>query len=184
MIINTPNINHVGTQNISTDRLLLRKVTNEDSLPLFFGLLNQPEFIYYTNKSPITKEQSLEYTKVVQEKYKQLDYYNWVIEEKSSKNIVGMINLKVMDKNNCVEFNYATDSRFTNKGYMTEALQAVIHFALETMSVNRIQGGCAIENIASKRVMEKCGLSFEGTLKKYIKLSDGYHDMYMFAITK
>ena len=44
-------------------------------------------------------------------------------------------------------------------------------------------GGCAVENTASKRVMEKCGMNFEGTLKKYLKLKDGYHDMHMFSLT-
>ncbi|MGN1222825.1 MAG: GNAT family N-acetyltransferase [Christensenellales bacterium] len=32
--------------------------------------------------------------------------------------------------------------------------------------------------------MEKCGLNQEGVLKEYIKLSDGYHDMYMYALTR
>lgn len=36
-------------------------------------------------------------------------------------------------------------------------------------------------NIASRRVMEKCGLEKEGVLRDYIKLVDGYHNMIMFA---
>jgi len=177
-------INHIGTKTIFTDRLFLRKATIDDALALCSGLFNQPEFLYYTNKQPVTREQTTDYLKAIQEKYKQLDYYNWVIEEKLTKNIVGMINLRVLDKNNSVEFNYATDNRYTNNGYMTETLSSIINFALNTMKVNRVQGGCAVENIASKRVMEKCGLYFEGTLKKYLKLNDGYHDMHMYAITK
>ena len=93
-----------------------------------------------------------------------------------------MINFRVNDFNDSVEFNYATDNRHTNKGYMTEALKRVTQFALEDLGVNRIQGGCVIENLASKRVIEKCGYVFEGVLKSYVKLSDGYHDMNMFAI--
>lgn len=79
-------------------------------------------------------------------------------------------------------FNYAIDNRFTGNGYMTETLESVKNFAFNRMKVHRFEGGCVITNIASKRVMEKCGLKFEGTLKDYVKLSDGYHDMYMFAV--
>ena len=93
-----------------------------------------------------------------------------------------MINFRVNDFNDSVEFNYATDNRYTNNGYMTEALKRVTKFALEDLCVNRIQGGCVVENLASKRVIEKCGYGFEGVLKAYIKLCDGYHDMNMFAI--
>ena len=78
-------------------------------------------------------------------------------------------------------FNYAIDNRFTNNGYMTEALLCVKNFAFFQIKVHRFEGGCVVENFASKRVMEKCGLTQEGVLKDYIKLADGYHDMIMFA---
>ena len=94
-----------------------------------------------------------------------------------------MVNLKIFDRNDSVEFNYAIDNRYTCNGYMTETLKEIINFALNRLKVNRIQGGCCVENLASKKVMEKCGMNFEGTLKKYIKLEDGYHDMYLFSIT-
>ena len=65
---------------------------------------------------------------------------------------------------------------------MTEALNLVKDYCLNELKVNRFQGGCCVKNIASKRVMEKCGMQCEGILRKYIILDDGYHDMYMFSI--
>ena len=65
---------------------------------------------------------------------------------------------------------------------MTEALLLVKNFCLNEINVNRFQGGCCIENIASKKVMEKCGMIHEGILRNYIILEDGYHDMHMFSI--
>ena len=32
--------------------------------------------------------------------------------------------------------------------------------------------------------MQKCNMHFEGTLKDYLHLADGYHDMHMFSVTK
>ena len=67
---------------------------------------------------------------------------------------------------------------------MTEALNGVKEFAFNKMKINRFEWGCVRTNIASKRVMEKCELNQEGVLKEYIKLTDGYHDMYMYALTR
>ena len=173
---------HLGTKELETDRLLLRRLAFEDADPLFYGLRNQPEFLYYTNKEKITLEEQYELFSKLDEKYKEKTYYNWVIVLKSTNEIVGMVNFRVNEFNDSVEFNYATDNRHTNKGYMTEALKRVTRFALEDMCVNRIQGGCVTKNIASKRVIEKCGYTFEGVLRSYIKLVDGYHDMNMFSI--
>ena len=64
----------------------------------------------------------------------------------------------------------ASDLGFNNyidfgNGYMTETLLKIKDFALNEVKINRFQGGCAVENIASKRVIEKCGFVFEGVLK-------------------
>lgn len=175
---------HQGTKVLKTKRLILRPIQFEDWQELFYGLRNQPEFLYYANKKRASKKQQKQSLENIAEKYKNLDYYNWVLTQKTDGKIVGQIVLKVMEVNQCVEFSYATDNRFCGKGYMTEALDCIINFAINKIKVQRIQGGCATQNIASKKVMQKCNMNFEGTLKGYLKLSDGFHDMHMFALTK
>ena len=83
-----------------------------------------------------------------------------------------------------MEFNYAIDKKHQCNGYMTEALSTVKDFAINKLNVNRFFGGCEINNIASKRVMEKCNLKYECTLHNHLKLKDGYHDMLVFVATK
>ena len=173
---------HLGTQELLTNRLKLRKIKKEDALELFEGIRNQEEFLYYTNKEKVSLENHLKALENIDEKYQNLDYYNWIIEELDSDKIVGMITFKVFEINDSVEFSYAIDNRYTRKGYMSEALKIVLDFALNKMKVNRIQGGCVIENIASRKVMEKCNMHHEGILKSYLKLKDGYHDLHMFSL--
>lgn len=173
---------HIGTLPIETTRLKLRKFNIADSEEIFYGFRNQPEFLYYTNKQAVTLQEQIDSLKDIDEKYKNKDYYNWLITLKQTGEIIGAINFNVNLRNDSVMFNYAIDNRHTLKGYMTEALNAVKEFAFNQIKVNRFEGGCATENTASKRVMEKCNLQHEGILKQYIKLVDGYHDMHMFAI--
>ena len=173
---------HLGTQELVTSRLKLRKIKKEDALEIFEGIRNQEEFLYYANKEKVNLEDHLKALENIDEKYKNLDYYNWIIEELDGNKIVGMITFKVFEVNDSVEFSYAIDNRYTRRGYMSEALKIVLDFALNKMKVNRIQGGCVVENIASKKVMEKCNMHHEGILKSYLKLKDGYHDLHMFSL--
>lgn len=175
-------MNHVGTIKLESERLILRRFTKEDSNEIFLGFVNQEEFLYYANKKKRTLEEEIKSLENIDDKYLKLDYYNWVITLKDNGAIIGSINLRVEDINETVEFNYVIDNRYTKKGYMTEALCLVKDFCLNNLLVNRFQGGCCIENIASKKVMEKSGMTHEGILRNYIILEDGYHDMHMFSI--
>lgn len=172
---------HLGTKNLLSKRLVLRRITESDAEEIYNGYINQPEVLYYLNKEKRTLEEEKKSLVGIENKYLNSDYYNWIITLKSTGNIIGMITLEVEEINEMVEFTYAIDNRYTNLGYMTEALNLVKDFCLNEIGVNRFQGGCVIENIASKRVMEKCNMKQEGILRNYIILKDGYHDMYMFS---
>jgi [ribosomal protein S5]-alanine N-acetyltransferase len=54
-----------------------------------------------------------------------------------------------------LDFGYALAQDKWGKGYMTEALDALLTFAFETLSANRIFAECETQNIGSFRVMEK-----------------------------
>lgn len=175
-------MNHLGTKLLESDRLILRKFSEQDAEELFMGYINQDDFLYYANKEKRTLEEEKNILAKMCKKYENLDYYNWLITRKEDSKIIGSINLTVNERNDSVEFNYVIDNRYTNKGYMTEALLTIKDFCLNQLYVKRFQGGCCVENVASKKVMEKCNMQYEGTLREYIKLKDGYHDMYLFSV--
>ena len=63
-------------------------------------------------------------------------------------------------------------------------LRPVREFAVDALHANRFFGGCEVGNLASARVMEKCGLRFEGVLRSHLKLRDGYHDMRVYSFIR
>ena len=172
---------HLGTVTLENENLILRRVEKGDTESIFNGVINQEEFLYYANKKRVTLPECSEWVEKILTSYANLDYYNWAIVTKAGE-FVGLVHFRVIDKNDSVEFSYAIDRAFTGKGYMTQALKLVLDFALNEMKVNRIQGACALKNVASRRVMEKCNMLCEGKLRKYIRLSDGYHDAFMFSL--
>ena len=173
---------NIGTRTIKTERLILRRLSETDAKDLYEGFVNQESFLYYANKEKRTLEEEIESLKGIDEKYADLKYYNWLIT--IDNKAIGAIHLNVYDHDEAVEFSYAIDDRYKGNGYMTEALEAVRDYCLNEMEANRIFGGCEINNIASKRVMEKCRFVCEGIIRDHLKLKDGYHDMYMFSFIR
>ena len=62
------------------------------------------------------------------------------------------------------ELGYHIAKNFTGHGYATEAVGAFLPLIMQKLGISEIQGICLAENIASRRVLEKCGfvLAFEG----------------------
>ena len=75
-------------------------------------------------------------------------------------------------------------SEVRGKGYTTEAAKAVVKH-LQNIGFERIEAFANIENVASQRVMEKIGMEYEGTLKKYdLRRNGSLYDAKMYAITE
>ena len=175
---------HLGTKVLESSRLRLRRFEEKDAYEIYEGFINQEGFLYYANKEKRTLEEEKESLKGIDEKYGNNEYYNWLITLKDTSKIIGAINLNVDNFNESFEFNYAIDDRYKSNGYMTEALTLVKDFIINEVKANRFYGGCEINNIASKRVMEKCGLVYEGVIRNHLKLRDGYHDLLSFSFIR
>lgn len=83
---------------------------------------------------------------------------------------IGLINIS-MD-NRRAEVCYFINPDYWNDGCATECLQAMLRFGFDLLGLKRISGRCMSINHASRRVMEKCGLLYEGTARCEI-LKDG-----------
>jgi [ribosomal protein S5]-alanine N-acetyltransferase len=62
--------------------------------------------------------------------------------------------------------------KFCKGGYGTEILHAFLAFGFETLGMHRVYGKCDELNIPSARLMEKCGLTYEGTIREHVWLRD------------
>jgi len=71
---------------------------------------------------------------------------------------------------------------YWGKGYATEAVRAVLKFGFRVLKLHRMEAGCAVDNIASIRVLEKVGMQMEGQRRKVLPLQQGWSDNYEFAI--
>jgi RimJ/RimL family protein N-acetyltransferase len=71
------------------------------------------------------------------------------------------------------EIGYWIDSRFSGKGFMTEAVQGLIYFAETELAAKRIEIRCDSNNLKSRNIPEKLGFSLEGTFHHDALSADG-----------
>lgn len=76
---------------------------------------------------------------------------------------IGYVQLVPIDEG--FEVGYHIAKEYTGNGYATEALKALLEYMAKVKKLDSIYGICLSENVASKKVMEKCGFTkeFEGT---------------------
>ena len=83
-------------------------------------------------------------------------YTLWFMELKDSENeIIGTLSFKGIDDKGIVEIGYGINEGYENKGYMTEAVRAIVKWASEQPNVNHIEAEAEECNFASIRVLEK-----------------------------
>ncbi|ARI75532.1 GNAT family N-acetyltransferase [Halobacillus mangrovi] len=85
---------------------------------------------------------------------------------KETKQLIGTMTLRVNQKHQKGELAYWVGKPYWGKGYASEAAIRVVRYGFEELNLERIWAGAMTENSASSKVMQKAGLSYEGTLKK------------------
>lgn len=177
-------MNHQGTATIQTDRLILRKLTLDDAGAAFRNWTNDPKVTEFLAWLP---HGNIEVTKSVFSgwiaKYMEPDFYQWAIVVKDINEPIGTITVNTIDeKTDTVQIGYCIGSPWWHMGYTSEAFCAVIAFLFEKVGVQRIEARHDPENPNSGKVMLKCGLSYEGTLRKASKSNRGIMDSCVYSI--
>ncbi len=100
-----------------------------------------------------------------------------------SKEFVGLIALslgKANFKNGEVWYKFLP--AHWGQGLTTEALTELLKFGFDHLRLHRIEAGCAVENVASIRVLEKAGMTREGRKRQILPIRGNWVDNYFFAI--
>jgi ribosomal-protein-alanine N-acetyltransferase len=110
--------------------------------------------------------------------YRKGEFFDWAVVEKASGKMIGTCGFARLEKNHRIgEIGYVLNPAYHGRGYATEAASAVIRYGFETLGLNRIEGRYMVENIASRKVMEHCGLVFEGVLRESMMVKGRFRDI-------
>ena len=144
---------------IETKRLLLRPWEIDDAPILFNGWANNEEITKYLTWNP---HANIEITKSIINKwikeYEEKDRINFAIVLKETNILIGSIDVVGYIESN-PEIGYMLRKEYWNNGYMSEACLRVIDF-LFSLGYRKVYLRAQIENVASNRVIQKCGGKF------------------------
>ncbi|KHE71871.1 GNAT family N-acetyltransferase [Halobacillus sp. BBL2006] len=104
--------------------------------------------------------------------------------DKQSKRLIGTMTLRVDDKHSKGELAYWVGKPYWSKGYATEAAKRLVKFGFEELNLNRIWAAAMTGNPASSKVMQKAGLSYEGTLKQDMLHRGEFKDIAVYGMIK
>ncbi|MEO8376538.1 MAG: GNAT family N-acetyltransferase [Candidatus Sumerlaeota bacterium] len=146
-------------ETISTERLLLRPPRLDDAEALYYGYGTDLEVVrYLTWKPSESVEQARDFLRSDIDNRSQRTSFSWAITIKPEDRLVGMIAAR--PKGDEIDFGYVLARAHWGKGYMTEALKAMIATSFANPLVNRVWAVCDIDNNASAAVMRKAGMRF------------------------
>lgn len=176
-------MNHRGTTTLVTGRLVLRRATAEDTEAGFTNYASDSEVTrYLTWNAYESVEPYREYLLGEIENYPRADHYSWLIDLKGV-GVVGAIAFVQVDKaTESLDIGYVLGRKRWNQGIMTEAFREVMCFGFEEVGANRITGRHDVDNPRSGRVMQKCGMTYEGTLRQAACGNDGIVDICHYSI--
>lgn len=102
--------------------------------------------------------------------------------ELETRDLVGAIGLEIDWQNLVGEVGYWIGRPYWNRGYASEALQAMLGVAFDTVGLNRVQARHLVRNPASGKVMAKCGMMPEATLRSAFRKWGRFEDGVQYAL--
>lgn len=177
---------HLGTVKIKTPRLKLRRFSIKDAEEMYANWASEDEVTKYLTWPT---HENVEITKKVLREwvlnYESLDNYNWAIELKKTREIIGSISVvKITPNINSAELGYCMGTKWWGQEIMPEAGKAVTKFLFEEVGLNRIAAAHDQNNPKSGRVMQKMGMKYEGTLRSGGFNNQGIIDVVRYSILK
>ncbi len=149
-----------------TERLVLRAITLDDKEVVYF-LRSDKTVNKYINRPPTSNLKDAEdFIQKINKGYENGANINWAIRLKESGEMIGSICLWNFSKDReRAETGYDLDFKHHNKGYMSEALNAVVKFGFNNLNLDIIDAYTNRLNTSSKQLLLKNGFVYNPTIK-------------------
>ena len=170
-------LKHKGTVQLETTRLVLRRAEIADTQSMFRNWASDPEVTKFLTWLPHT---DTDVTKNILESwvesYAKDDYYQWLIVLKELGEPIGSIMVNTVGRAQSAHVGYCIGKAWWHKGIMSEALKVVMDFLFDEVGYHRVESLHDPNNPNSGKVMVKCGMKYEGTLRQADRNNQGICD--------
>ncbi|MBQ3087314.1 MAG: GNAT family N-acetyltransferase [Clostridia bacterium] len=180
-------MNHCGTQRLETDRLILRRYVPEDADAMYKNWASDPqvtEFLMWKTHENRDISQSVidEWVNL----YADDQYYHWaiVLKENGDEPIGDIAVVHMNEEVSMMHIGYCIGRPWWHQGITSEALKAVMDYLFDVINAQRIESRHDPRNPNSGKVMKKCNMKYEGTLRSSDWNNQGICDACYYALLK
>ncbi len=162
---------------LSASRVALRWVTEADVDPLY-GIFSDPAVMRYWSTPPMSDiSQARKLVADIHDGFRSRRLFQWGVARLKDDRIVGTCTLFAINgPQGRAEIGYALDSEYWGRGYMNEALTALVDFAFGQLAMRRLEADVDPRNAASIRAVERLGFRREGLLRERWKVDGELQD--------
>ena len=168
---------------LQTERLILREFTLED-VPEVQRLAGAYEIARMTLLIPHPYEDGMaeEWIASLRPSYEAGEQVTFAVVLREGGDLVGCIGMGLNARDNSGELGYWIGVPYWGRGYCTEAAREMVRYGFEVLGLHRIYANHFGSNLASGRVMQKLGMSYEGTRREHYKKWGEYEDQVEYGL--
>ena len=170
---------------LETPRLILRTLTPDDVPDLRRWLARDEVYTYWGR--PASKGEREPETMFVDPrpwvKRKPSPDFKWGMVSKDTNTVIGDISVFDIENSRMGSVGYRLDPDLWGQGYTSEALAAAVDFIFTHTELDRLHATADVRNVASNRVLEKCGFVHEGTIR-HGKMVSTYCDYHIWGMLR
>ena len=170
---------------LETERLLLRRMRVDDADDMFAYAHRTDVTRYLTWAPHPDRHYTADYLQYLASRYRVGDFYDWGVTLRGSGRMIGTCGFTSFDfAHNSAQVGYVLNPDFWGQGIAPEALCAVMRFGFRELNLHRIEAHYIIGNDRSRRVMEKVGMTYEGTRRGAMRIKGLYRDIGVCAVLR
>ena len=170
---------------IDGPRIRLRRVTKDDT-DAIYRIFSNPEVMRYWSSTPLTdKSAAARLVEEINDGFRRRAMMKWGVARRSDNEIIGTTTLFNLDFNNrrC-EVGYGLDRAEWGKGYMQEALHALLNYAFNELNLHRIEADVDPRNQGSIKTVQRLGFQQEGYLRERWQVGGEIQDALFFGLLR
>lgn len=168
--------------NIIGEKIVLRALEDKDN-EMLLSIINDPSMEYLLGgwSFPISKQDQKTWFDSLKYNDKEL---RCTVEILENGEAIGVVMLTDIDyKNGNAEIHVKLlNNEHRKKGFGTEAIRCLIHYAFSELRLHTIYARISEHNIASKKLFEKCGFTMEGLLKDRLYKKGKYINILSYSV--
>jgi RimJ/RimL family protein N-acetyltransferase len=169
-----------------TARLLAKPTAVADAQVVFDDYASDPAVAKYMTWAPHRSvAETKEFLNRCERVWVEGSAFPWSLWSKQDGAFVGLIEVRV--RASAVDLGCALARRWWRQGLMSEAVTAMVKWALAQPTIYRVWATCDVDNAASSRLLERVGMVREGVLRRWLvhpNLSEAPRDCLCYSIVK